>query len=156
MNFCKAAPGQTTPCLESAPVIAHGKAPVVAQTLCFLSRERVRGREFAALRAGLMWFAFRRVQPDWTECPAFFFEARPEDCRWGMGYYAVRRGFALEGDEDKSLPLAPTDTPEAITDLTRRRLCGIGWALPDFLCGECACKAPCGLTGTGRQNMETQ
>ena len=96
----------------------------------------------------VMWFAFRRAQPDWTEYPAFFFEARPEDCRWGMGYYAARpatmsalrelvltepqrfltakasaarRGFALEGDAYKRLPPVPPDTPAAITDLTRRR-----------------------------------
>ncbi|GHU39067.1 TIGR02453 family protein [Betaproteobacteria bacterium] len=96
----------------------------------------------------VMWFAFRRVQPDWTEYPAFFFEARPEDCCWGIGYYAARpatmsalrdivledpkrfltakaaaadRGFTLEGEEYKRLPPVPADTPEEITDLARRR-----------------------------------
>jgi uncharacterized protein (TIGR02453 family) len=96
----------------------------------------------------VMWFAFRRVQSDWTEYPAFFFEARPEHCRWGMGYYAARsatmsalrnivlenpkrflkakaaaadRGFALEGDLYKRPPSVPVGTPEEITDLTRRR-----------------------------------
>jgi uncharacterized protein (TIGR02453 family) len=96
----------------------------------------------------VMWFAFRRGQPDWTEYPAFFFEARPEGCCWGMGYYAARpatmsamrdlvledperflaaraaaasRGFALEGEEYKRRPPVPDGTPEEVTDLTRRR-----------------------------------
>ncbi|MDR1934355.1 MAG: DUF2461 domain-containing protein [Candidatus Accumulibacter sp.] len=96
----------------------------------------------------VMWFAFRRAQPDWTEYPAFFFEAGPDRCRWGMGYYAARpatmsalrdivledperllrakavaagRGFALEGELYKRPPPVPVGTPEEITDLTRRR-----------------------------------
>ena len=95
-----------------------------------------------------MWFAFRRIQPDWVEYPAFFFEASPEYCRWGMGYYSARpatmsllrniaqenperyltaitaatgRGFSLHGDLYKRHPPIPADTPEEIAELTHRR-----------------------------------
>ncbi|MCL2635805.1 MAG: DUF2461 domain-containing protein [Betaproteobacteria bacterium] len=95
-----------------------------------------------------MWFAFRRARPDWTEYPAFFFEATPEHCRWGMGYYAARpatmsvlreaalakparflkamataasRGFALHGERYKRPPPVPVCVPEAIAELTRLR-----------------------------------
>jgi len=89
-----------------------------------------------------VWFAFRRAQPEWTEYPAFFFEATPEHCRWGMGYYSARpttmsilrdiaqenqepflmalasatgRGFALHGDLYKRHPPIPADIPKEIT-----------------------------------------
>jgi len=95
-----------------------------------------------------MWFAFRRAQPDWVEYPAFFFEATPEHCRWGMGFYSARpatmsalrsivhknqnryltamaaaagRGFSLHGDLYKRYPSIPANTPEEIAELTRRR-----------------------------------
>ena len=95
-----------------------------------------------------MWFAFRRVQPEWTKYPAFFFEATPEFCRWGMGYYcaspttmsalrglaeedqeqfltamaaAKERGFTLHGDKYKRQPLVPADLPEEIVELFRHR-----------------------------------
>ncbi|MCL2886807.1 MAG: DUF2461 domain-containing protein [Betaproteobacteria bacterium] len=95
-----------------------------------------------------MWFAFRRARPDWTEYPAFFFEATPEHCRWGMGYYAARpatmsalremaladparflqalataasRGFTPQGELYKRQPPVPADIPEAIAQLARQR-----------------------------------
>jgi len=96
----------------------------------------------------VMWFAFRRAQADWVAYPAFFFEAAPQHCRWGMGYYSARpatmsalrnivhenqqryltamaaaaeRGFSLHGDLYKRHPPIPADMPEAIAELARRR-----------------------------------
>ncbi|MCL1980815.1 MAG: DUF2461 domain-containing protein [Proteobacteria bacterium] len=113
-----------------------------------------------------VWFAFRSVQPNWTEFPAFFFEATPEHCRWGMGYYsarpttmsvlrdiaqekqkrflaalasATRRGFALHGDLYKRHPPVPADMPKEIAELIRRRnayLCRTAGYGPLLLSGE--------------------
>lgn len=95
-----------------------------------------------------MWFAFRRTRSDWVEYPAFFFEATPQHCRWGMGYYSARpatmaalrgiaqenqdryltamavaaaRGFSLHGDLYKRHPAIADGTPEEIANLSRRR-----------------------------------
>jgi uncharacterized protein (TIGR02453 family) len=100
-----------------------------------------------------MWFAFRRIQPDWTEYPAFFFEATPEHCRWGMGYYSARpatmsalrdivqedhkrflaaiagaagRGFELNGELYKRHLPIPPGTPKEIAELIRHRSVYLG------------------------------
>jgi Uncharacterized conserved protein len=115
-----------------------------------------------------VWFAFRCAQPKWTEHPAFFFEATPEHCHWGMGYYSARpatmsilrdiaqknqelflmalasatgRGFALYGDLYKRHPLIPADIPEEIAGLICRRnayLCRTAGYGPLLLSGELA------------------
>jgi len=90
------------------------------------------------------WFAFHSAQPNWTEYPAFFFEAGPEHCRWGMGYYSARpatmsilrdiaqknqklfltalasatgHGFALHGELYKRHPPIPADIAKEIAEL---------------------------------------
>ena len=95
-----------------------------------------------------MWFAYRPPQSEWTDLPAYFFEATPDHCRWGMGYFeaspatmaalrdhvgehqptflsamdaATSRHFTLEGDPYKRLPTIPPDTPQPVADLVRRR-----------------------------------
>lgn len=115
-----------------------------------------------------MWFVFRRDQPDWAGHPAFFFEAGPEHCRWGMGWYAARpatmaalrgiaqedpgrflaamaaataRGFALHGDPYKRQPPVPAGMPEEIAELSRRRnvyLCRMTGYEPPLLNSEFA------------------
>jgi len=95
-----------------------------------------------------MWFAYRPPQSEWTDLPAFFFEATPEHCRWGMGYFeasaatmtalrdhatehqpsflsaidaATNRHFTVEGDLYKRGPGIPPGAPEAVAELFRRR-----------------------------------
>jgi uncharacterized protein (TIGR02453 family) len=94
------------------------------------------------------WFSFRRPRSEWTGYPAFFFEAAPECCRWGMGFYSARpatmsalrgiarddparclaamaaaagRGFALLGDLYKKHPPIPDGASGEIADLIRHR-----------------------------------
>jgi len=95
-----------------------------------------------------MWFTYRHPQTQWTDKPAFFFETTPEQCRWGMGFFAARpatmsalrdavverphdylaalktaaqRNFVLDGDPYKRPPPVPDGTAEPIADLYRRR-----------------------------------
>jgi len=139
-----------TPLASLAELLAPGMARLDGSLVKKMSRPQ-RDARFVSNKPPYRteaWFAFRRTLPNWTEYPAFFFEAAPEHCRWGMGYYSARpatmaalrdiaqenhkrfgqamamaasRGFTLQGELYKRPPGIPADTPEAIVDLMRRR-----------------------------------
>lgn len=155
------------PLAALAEMLAPGVASIDGSLVGKLSRAQrdVRFSRDKSPYRTVMWFAFRRRQADWTEYPAFFFEAAPEYCRWGMGYYAARpatmsalrdmaqdnperfvaalaaateRGFALDGDRYKRLPAVAPGLPGEVAELARRRnvyLCRTAAYAPPLLDG---------------------
>jgi len=159
-----------TPLASLAETLAPGMASIDNSLVKRLSRPQ-RDTRFSRDKSPYrteVWFAFHYAQPNWTEYPAFFFEATPEHCRWGMGYYSARpttmsalrdtaqenqtrflialasatkRGFALHGDLYKRHPPIPVDMPKEIAELTCRRnayLCRTASYEPPLLSGEFA------------------
>lgn len=103
------------------------------------------------------WFAFCRQAPEWTDWPAFYFEVKPAQCRWGMGFYSARsatmgalrglvaaqakeftaalikaqeRRFAIEGELYRRLRPVHEGTPKKLAEFHQRRNCYMEQSMP--------------------------
>lgn len=64
--------------------------PAIGKTISRIHRDTRFSKDKSLYRSRL-WLTFKRLNRDWKEAPAYFFEISPDCYRYGLGYYCASK-----------------------------------------------------------------
>lgn len=65
--------------------------PAIGKTLSRMNRD-TRFSNDKSIYRNRMWLTFKRPSKEWTDAPVYFFEIKPYELAYGLGYYSASKG----------------------------------------------------------------